>query len=211
VIPARQEGLADETNRAVDGAHKEPNRYGWVMPWATGTAALVAGLLIVAVAYAVVNGAEKERLLAFGYPGLALVMFFSSATVLLPAPGLAAVLAGSGIGQLNPWLVGFFAGLGGSLGELTGYLVGIGGREMIHQHPNRWVVRFERLMRGRSFIAILLLAAIPNPVFDAVGLIGGSLGYSARRFWLACLIGNTIKCTYIALLGGTAIGWFIHD
>jgi membrane protein YqaA with SNARE-associated domain len=203
--------LPDEQDGAVQGAQEPPKSYAWVAPLATGIAALAAGALIVAVAYNVVNGAERTRLLAFGYPGLSLVMFFSSATVLLPAPGLAAVLAGSGLGQLNPWLVGLFGGFGSSLGELTGYLVGIGGREVLHQHPNRWIYRFERFMRGRSFLAIVLLAAIPNPLFDAVGLIGGSLGYPARRFWVACFIGNTIKCTYIAFLGGSAADLFFRE
>jgi membrane protein YqaA with SNARE-associated domain len=135
-------------------------------------------------------------------------MFFSSATVFLPAPGLVAVTAASGLTSLNPWVLGLFAGFGSSVGELTGYLVGLGGRQMLHHQPGRWMRRCEYFMRRWGFLTILAMASFPNPFFDAVGILAGSLGYSARRLWVACLIGNTIKYTAVALFGGSVAGLF---
>ena len=63
-------------------------------------------------------------------------------------------------------------------------------------------------MRRWGCLTILTLATIPNPFFDAVGILAGSLGYSPRRLWIACMIGNTVKYTALALLGGTAASIF---
>jgi membrane protein YqaA with SNARE-associated domain len=135
-------------------------------------------------------------------------MFFSSATVLLPAPGFATVVAASSIAQLNPWLLGVFAAIGSSFGELTGYLVGIGGRKALRRSGGRWMQRCEYFMRRWGFVTVFVMATIPNPFFDAVGILAGSLGYPARRLWVACLLGNLIKYTCIAWLGGTAASIF---
>ena len=162
--------------------------------------ALAATLLI----YAIVTKSDAEALItSYGYLGIALVMFLSSATVILPAPGLAVVFAAGRF--LNPVLVGLFAGTGAALGELTGYFMGYGGRQALDGNDNArkiqgWVERY-------GFFAILVLAAIPNPVFDIVGIAAGGLRYDIRKFLLAALMGNVIKATYIALLGEATFGW----
>ena len=188
--------------------HRNPHHR--VVRAVSAAAALLAALLIAVGAYYVLSGGDRDRILALGYPGVAIFMFFSSATVLLPAPGLLSVLAASGIAQLNPWVLGLSAGLGSSLGELTGYLVGLGSREALSHGATsgRWLHHCEYFMRRWGFLTILVMAAVPNPAFDAVGIVAGSLGYPWRRMWLACFIGNTIKCTYIALFGASAAGFF---
>jgi membrane protein YqaA with SNARE-associated domain len=206
-VPVLEQGATGESR---DQGHHNP--YRWVMPAVSAGAVLVIGLLVVVGAYLVANGAETENLLALGYPGVSVVMFFSSATVLLPAPGFATLLAASGIAQLNPLVLGLFAGFGSSIGELTGYLVGIGGRKAFHTSENRWARRCEYFMRRWGFLTVLAMASIPNPFFDAVGIIAGSLGYPPARLWIACMIGNTFKYTALALLGGSAADMlFLHD
>jgi membrane protein YqaA with SNARE-associated domain len=187
------------------------NHYHWVMPTASACAGLVGALLAVAAIYLLSQGADVARLLSLGYPGVSVIMFFSSATVLLPAPGFATLLAASGLAQLNPWVLGIFAAIGSSVGELTGYLVGLGGRRALHQTAGPWTRRCEFFMRRWGFLTILAMASFPNPFFDAVGILAGSLGYPARRLWVACMIGNTLKYTALALLGGTAASFFLKQ
>ena len=68
------------------------------------------------------NQERLSSLAAFGYLGAFFVMALSNATVILPAPGLIFVFAlGS---SLHPLQVGLFAGVGATLGELTGYIAG---------------------------------------------------------------------------------------
>ena len=53
----------------------------------------------------------------YGYPGAFLISLISSATVILPAPGLILLVA---IGSIsNPILVGLSGAIGGSIGEMT--------------------------------------------------------------------------------------------
>jgi membrane protein YqaA with SNARE-associated domain len=152
------------------------------------------------------SGADPERLAALGYPGVFLVMFINGASILFPVPGQAAVLAGGAL--WNPLLVGIAAGLGNSTGELTNYLVGRAAGTFIaeERRPRAWV-RLQGWLSRYGFLTILAIAAVPNPIFDAVSLISGSLGYPARRFWLACALGNSVKYAALAYLGSAAIPW----
>jgi membrane protein YqaA with SNARE-associated domain len=171
--------------------------------WIWVSAVVLLLVFMVGVGLAFANGMDPAALLKYGYPGISLIMFFSSATVLLPAPGFAAVL---GAGTLiNPWIVGPFAGLGSAVGEMTGYMVGLGSREAIEAHHGKWWNRAEAWMKRNGFITVLVFASFPNPFFDAIGVIAGSLGLPISRVFLACLIGNTIKYTTLALLGSSAL------
>jgi membrane protein YqaA with SNARE-associated domain len=54
----------------------------------------------------------------------------------------------------------------------------------------------------------VLFAAVPNPFFDIVGVVAGSLSYPARRFLVACIIGNITKYLLLAFLGKTVADLF---
>lgn len=154
--------------------------------------------------YLIASGVDLCSLATVGLPGLSLVMFLSSATVFLPAPGIAAVgLAGT---TWHPALVGLFAAVGSAGGELTGYMVGYGGRRALGVPKGRWWEFGEKLMRRWGFVFVLLFAAFPNPFFDVVGILAGSLGYPARKLVVAIFLGNFAKYGAAALLGGMAIG-----
>jgi membrane protein YqaA with SNARE-associated domain len=62
-------------------------------------------------------------------------------------------------------------------------------------------------LRRYGFFAVLALALVPNPAFDAVGLLAGSLRYPPGRFWLACALGNSAKYIAVAYLGDVASWW----
>jgi membrane protein YqaA with SNARE-associated domain len=138
---------------------------------------------------------------ALGYPGLFLVNFFSSATVILPMPGLAlAFAAGS---SLNPWLVGLAMGAGAAVGELTGYLAGYSGQGLVedslaYRRIKWWMDRY-------GLWVLFIMAAIPNPFFDVAGMVSGVLRIPVLRFFTACCAGNMLKATTIALIGAETI------
>ncbi|MDO8674375.1 MAG: VTT domain-containing protein [Dehalococcoidia bacterium] len=173
---------------------------------AVGKVSAVVGVMALtgAAAYAWASGMDPRELVALGYPGVFLVAFLSSATVLVPIPGLAAILGAGAIWQ--PLVVGVIGGLGAAAGEMTGYLVGRAGlSDLTASKGDRWHMA-DRWLRRFGFWAILVVAAVPNPLFDALGLAAGALLYPARRFWLAAAAGNCIKYTAFALLGSN-IGW----
>src|SRR5512139_2154174 len=80
---------------------------------------IIALVMVIAISATIVVFREELAGLArYGYPGLFLISLFSSATVLLPVPGLALVCAAGT--SFSPALVGLAAGSGAALGESTG-------------------------------------------------------------------------------------------
>ena len=104
-----------------------------------------------------------------GYLGVFVIAVLGNATVILPVPGLAVVFAGGGV--LNPLVVGLIAGVGEPLGELTGYLAGYGGSVVAENRE--WYERIRRWMERRGFVTLLVLSAVPNPLFDLAGMAAG--------------------------------------
>lgn len=171
-------------------------------------ALVIGAVLIVGLAITFIRGGmDPAELAALGYPGVTLLMFISSGSIFLPAPGFAAVLAAGTV--WNPLLVGICAGVGAATGELSGYLLGVGGGAVLDLKEGKGWSRAHRWLRRYGFWAILVVASIPNPVFDVLGVVAGSLGYPAKRFWVACLIGNTVKYVALAYLSSSVVGWWL--
>jgi membrane protein YqaA with SNARE-associated domain len=144
---------------------------------------------------------EIERLGVYGYPAVFLVSLVTNAAFLLPAPGIALVFAAGGV--LDPVAVGIIAGLGAALGELTGYLVGLSGQTVFEDRPLYW--RIEKWMRKSGTLAIFILAAIPNPIFDVGGLIAGVLRMPVWRFILGAWLGKSLRFVMLAYFGALTI------
>jgi uncharacterized membrane protein YdjX (TVP38/TMEM64 family) len=146
---------------------------------------------------------DVQKFAAFGYPGVFLIVLISYATILVPVPGLAIVFGLGGV--LHPFGVALAAALGGAVGELSGYLAGYSGRAVIEN----WQ-RYEKITAGVKKFggpAILVLAAIPNPFFDMVGVAAGVLKMPIHKFFLWVLPGQMIKMLYIAYAGSLSLGW----
>lgn len=161
--------------------------------------------LTIGVLFAVWNEREKlENLTHFGLLGIFLINLISSASVVFPLPGAASVFIGGSV--WNPLSVGLASGIGASLGEVMGYLVGFGGRGLVFpsQIKNKWWVTFKKIFHKHGFVTILVMAAIPLPIFDFVGILAGSLEYPLWKFYLATLIGRSIR-NYIFAVAGARI------
>ena len=172
-------------------------------------AAIVVGLLLLvgfAVCYFLFRP-DPASLAGLGYPGIAIAMFLASSTVFLPAPGFAAVLWAGLV--WDPLWVGIAAGLGAATGELSGYVLGLGGSVLLDFKRNRRWDFANRLFRRYGFWAIVLLAAIPNPIFDVVGVVAGSVSYPVRRFWIGCAAGKIAKFIAMAYLADSTVGWLV--
>jgi membrane protein YqaA with SNARE-associated domain len=141
----------------------------------------------------------------WGYLGVAAVVFIATASFVLPIPYLL-IVARAGT-FLNPWLLGLTAGVAGMLGEMTGYLVGISGSNLIAR--GKWYERARGWVCDYGFWCIAFFACVPNPFFDAIGFAAGVVRYSVWRFALACFIGKSVKFLIAALVGeqAHAFGW----
>ena len=145
------------------------------------------------------------RLGRWGYVGAFIVSLVASATIVLPAPGLAIIIAMSP--SLNPVLLGVVAGVGSAFGELTGYAAGAGGSFLI---PPARQAQFERVRHLTSRYGALILgilAALPFPLFDFAGIVAGALRMRVGRFLLAVGIGKSIKYIILIMLSATSLHW----
>jgi len=164
-------------------------------------------LLVVALSVAIFFlRPDAKRLAAYGYPGVFLISFLTSATVLLPAPGIAVVFAMGGF--LSPLLVSLAAGSGAALGEISGYAAGFSGRGVVEKMDlyNRIV----QWMRKYGDLTILVLAIVPNPFFDLAGMAAGAMRMPFARFLFWCLVGKVIKMIVVAYTGAYSIGWLTN-
>ncbi|HYU20205.1 MAG TPA: VTT domain-containing protein [Chloroflexota bacterium] len=167
---------------------------------------LLSGLVTLAAAPLGVAFSERFEELAsyavLGYPILFLVQMVASATLFLPAPGAAvAMVAGT---VWNPLWVGIVAGLGSATGELTGYGLGYFGRRAVPVDTSRSRRLAERGFRRWGFLALFALALVPNPLFDALGILAGCLRYPLIRYWLATAAGKILKFGMLAYVADVA-------
>jgi uncharacterized membrane protein YdjX (TVP38/TMEM64 family) len=170
-------------------------------------ARVLAILIVIAMTIFIYSIREQaEELAIYGYPGIFLLAFLTNATVFLPAPGIAVVFAMGAI--FNPCLIALSAGVGGALGELSGYLAGFSGQAVI-EHTTIYD-RFQNWIQNNGFVAILILAALPNPFFDIAGVAAGILKMPILRFLLAVWVGVTIKMFIFAWVGSTSLSWLLN-
>ena len=134
----------------------------------------------------------------FGYVGVFIVTLLATAALVLPVPYLGLILVAGTF--LNPVAVAFVAGLAAALGELTGYVLGSTGRALLPE--SRWVARLEAGMKRFSIPIIFVGAVIPNPLFDAIGLVAGASRIPLWKFLAPCFAGKTIRFLIFALAGG---------
>jgi membrane protein YqaA with SNARE-associated domain len=148
-----------------------------------------------------------RHLASLGYIGIFLLSILANATILLPAPGVAFVF---GMGAVfNPFFVALAAGTGAAIGELSGYIAGYSGQAIIQR--SRYEQQLEGWMRKYGGRTILVLAFIPNPLFDIAGMIAGVLKMPLWKFLLFCWIGKTLKMFLFAYAGSLSIPWLTPD
>ena len=150
---------------------------------------------------------QVAELKTYGYLGAFLIAIVSSATIILPVPGIVLIVALATVPEYNPVLIGLAAGAGSALGEITGYMAGFSGQLVFGD--SKTYLRLEEWMRRRGLIVIFVLSFVPNPFFDVAGAAAGMLRYSMWKFLLACFLGKTLRYILIACFGWfVGISWF---
>jgi len=163
---------------------------------------------------------DQDDLKSLGYPGLFVANFLGTATIFVPVPGLTA--AGQALivtmaKNHNPWLVAAAGGGGMTLAETTAYATGRIGRAVGgERHPllrgrlgnilRRGAAFVDRLMLRWGFLTLLVLAAVPNPLFEFAGITAGAVRMNFWRFLLAVAIGKGIRALTLAFVGGWLFG-----
>jgi membrane protein YqaA with SNARE-associated domain len=146
---------------------------------------------------------QVEKLGQFGYLGAFLISLVSSLSIILPIPGIIILIAMGTI--FNPILIAVAGAAGGSLGEISGYILGRSGRNMFE--GSKTYLRAEAWMQRWGIWAIIVFSLVPILPADVAGIASGALRYPLWKFLLACMVGKTIK--YIAVILAGLWGWQI--
>ena len=137
------------------------------------------------------SGIEWQDL---GYPGVFLLSFVGSVSMVLPVPGLITTCGVSVV--LTPLYVGVLSGVGEAIGELSGYAVGYGGKTVIQDRP--FYRRVRVWMGRRGALIIFVISLIPNPVVDVVGIAAGATRFPLAQFFGIVLVGKILKGIMVA-------------
>jgi membrane protein YqaA with SNARE-associated domain len=167
---------------------------------------LALALVIAIIILAFVFRDIAPKLGAYGYVGIFVLSIVANATIIIPVPGIAITFSMGAI--FNPVGVAFAAGAGAALGEITGYLVGFSGQGIIagsstYKRLEGWMERF-------GVWVVLVLAIIPNPLFDLAGVAAGALRMPIWKFLIWTWIGKTIKMLLIAYAGASSVDWLMN-
>ena len=144
--------------------------------------------------------------MAFGYFGAFLVALLGNATFLIPIPYmiitfiLGGLIGTTGQFLFDPIAVGLVAGLGATIGEMTGYLLGYGGSRFIEEgQRNAFSQYIDEHPRATPFL-VWFLAISPVPD-DFVILPLGAAKYSWWKVAIPQFVGKSMFMILAAWLG----------
>lgn len=120
---------------------------------------------------------------------------------ILPQVQLEAILWGIGtaLGELPPYFISRAAQLSGSKLEVMKELDSSSPEDngIIANHLKQIKIWFLSHTQRLNFFTILVLASVPNPLFDLAGIMCGQFGVPFWKFFLATLIGKAFIKTHI--------------
>lgn len=161
-------------------------------------------MLIVSLALIGVSFYFRDELSHFsslGLLGIFIVNIIGSATLFLPAPAIASVVAGGFL--YNPLFVAVIAALGSAIGDMVGFLLGHSGKEIFLKKSSFWYKFFKQTFHRFGALFIIVLSFIPNPLFDAVGIFAGIFSYSPIKFFFYVLVGRFLRNLLLAYFGAS--------
>lgn len=161
-------------------------------------------ILVIALSiFLVANRGMVAQFRGYGYLGVFLISLVSSATIIVPVPGMIIVAAMGAV--LNPWLIGIISGIGATLGETTGYFLGYGGRAVV-RHNQTYEVMVGWIRRWGGW-TLFVLALLPNPLFDVAGMVAGVLKYPLWKYYVFGGAGRIPKHIFYAFAGNLGLQW----
>ena len=118
------------------------------------------------------------------------------------------VLVTLAVGGLNPFLLGFLAASGVTLGDTTSYFVGRQGRVLLSEKTSRWFDRINRVSNKRPNLFMFLFFLYSTFMPTSNDLLTIPAGIARVPFWrvmVPLLLGNIIFDTALAYFATTAL------
>ncbi len=135
------------------------------------------------------------------------MMILANLSVIVPVPfGVSIMIAAAT--RWDPVIVVMVGALGGTIGEMGGYLAGYLGKKIAIPEGVPWLSRIERWVNHYGVWAIFLLAFQPVLPFDVGGFIAGTARMPMRKFLLALFLGKVPKYA-LFVFGGRELIHFL--
>ena len=139
--------------------------------------------------------------LRYGYFGVFLVSLVSGISIFFPVPDTLVIFTLSGLKAGDAWdfdilMIAAVAAMGAAIGELSGYLIGLGGRKTITKKNKRKIDFLERVFKKFGAVAIFAFAFTPLPD-DLVFIPLGIMRYNVIKALIPAYIGKF--CMYLVV------------
>src|SRR4030066_1826978 len=138
--------------------------------------------------------------LQYGYVGIFLISLLGATSVFIPIPSSAVIFILGGNPNFEPLWIAVFAGLGAAVGELSGYLIGLGGRKVIGVRYKRKMDILMKLFQRFGPIVIFVFALTPLPD-DLLFIPLGVMRYKILHAFIPALIGKFVSNLIVAYAG----------
>lgn len=173
--------------------------FKWVL---AGTVLLVVLILLfLSVTGELEMGSFESFVYHYGLAGLFVAAILSNASLFLVVPLDIVVL---GLGEFySPLLLGLVLGIGAALGEMSAYVVGLGGRQAMKRLSEESAEKLKRMsadLKDYGMLFVIVGAFTPFP-FDLIGIAAGLSRYDVYRFFVAAFLGKFLRYFAIAYAG----------
>ncbi len=134
----------------------------------------------------------------YGYLGAFVISVFGNLTIIFPIPYTVTIYMLGSI--LNPILLGLVCGAGSTIGELSAYLVGLGGWRVLEKRYGERLEAARKLFERFGPAIVFVFALLPLPD-DLILIPLGMMRYSLKTILLACFLGKVAMGIIVAAGG----------
>ena len=136
----------------------------------------------------------------YGYFGVFLISLLGAMSIFIPIPYTVIIFILGSNSSFDPLLIAVAAGFGSTIGEFSGYLIGMGGRKVISDKYKKKMDFLTRLFKKYGAITIFIFALTPLPD-DLLFIPLGVMRYSVTQVFIPALLGKFLSNLIIAYSG----------
>jgi membrane protein YqaA with SNARE-associated domain len=136
----------------------------------------------------------------YGYFGIFLISLVGAMSVFVPIPYTVVIFALGGLQTFDPLWIAVAAGIGSTIGEFSGYLIGFGGRKVISGKYKKKMDFLMKLFKKFGPVVIFIFALTPLPD-DLLFIPLGFMRYSVLQAFIPALLGKFFSNLIIAYSG----------
>lgn len=147
----------------------------------------------------------RDFAIQYGYFGIFLVSLLGASSVFIPISSTVVIFILGGLKingnwAFDPLLIAVFAGVGATIGEFSGYLIGLGGRKVIGEKYKKKMDVLMRLFKKFGPLVIFVFALSPLPD-DLLFIPLGVMRYSMLAAFIPALLGKFLSNLIVAYAG----------